>query len=126
MLDTRLIFIMLGSRLLSIGAVFIACVYCGKDFQSLGRHSWRCKKKLNNTSKPNEPEKTALQLDSEPVSGYNIVKHVCGKECKGMKGLKCTKGVAELWIIRNFLNRHDLNIYILTPAKQVSNDSKRK
>ena len=83
-----LIFIMFGSRLLSIFAVFIACVYCGKDFQSLGRHSWRCKKKLNSTSKPNEPEKTALQLDSEPASGYNIVKCACGKECKGMKGLK--------------------------------------
>ena len=79
---------MFGSRLLSIVAVFIACVYCGNDFQSLGRHSWRCKKKLNNTSKPNEPEKTALQLDSEPVSGYTIVKCVCGKECKGMKRLK--------------------------------------
>ena len=67
---------MFGSRLLSIFAVFIACVYCRKDFQSLGRHSWRCKKKLNNTSEPHEPEKTALQLDSEPVSGCNIVKCV--------------------------------------------------
>jgi len=79
---------MFGSRLLSIFAVFIACVYYGKDFQSLGRHTWRCKKKLNNTSEPNETEKKALQLDSEPVSGCNIVKCVCGKECKGMKGLK--------------------------------------
>ena len=43
---------------------------------------------MNNTNKPNEPEKTSLQLDSGPVSGYNIVKCVCGKECKGMKGLK--------------------------------------
>ena len=79
---------MYGSRLLLIVAVFIACVYCGKDIQSLDRHSSMCKKRLNNTSEPNEPEKTALQLDSEPVSGYNIVKCVCGKECKGMKGLK--------------------------------------
>ena len=63
-------------------------MYCGKDFQSLGRHSWRCKKKLNNTSESHEPEKTALQLDSESVSGCNIVKCLCGKECKGMKGLR--------------------------------------
>ena len=76
-----LFLIMFGSHLLSIVAVFIACVYCEKDFQSLGLHSWRCKKKLN------EPEKTALQLDSGPFSAYNIVKCVCGKECKGMKGL---------------------------------------
>ena len=62
-------FNMFGSRLLSIVAVFIACVYCGKDFQSLGWHSWRCKKNFYNTSEPNEPEKTALQLVSEPVSG---------------------------------------------------------
>ena len=58
---------MCGSRLLSIVAVFIACVYCGNDFQSLGWHSWRCKKKLNNKIKPNEPDKTILQLDLEPV-----------------------------------------------------------
>ena len=83
-----LCFNMLGSRLQSMFAVFIACVYCRKDFQSLGRPTWRCKKKLNNTSEPNEPEKTAVKLDSEPVSGCNIVKCVCGKECKRMKGLK--------------------------------------
>jgi len=81
-------FNMFGSRLLSIFAVFIACVYYGKDFQSLGRHTWRCKKKLNNTSEPNETKKKAVQLDSEPVSGCNIVKFICGKECEGMKGLK--------------------------------------
>ena len=34
-----LFFNMFGSRLLSIFAVSIACVYCGKDFQSLGRHT---------------------------------------------------------------------------------------
>ena len=79
---------MFGSRLLSLFAVFVACVYCGKDFQSLGRHIWRCKKKLNNMSEPNEPEKMAVQLDSEPVGECNIVKYVCGKECKGMKWLK--------------------------------------
>ena len=56
--------------------------------KSLGQHTWRCKKKLNNTCEPNEPEKTAVQLDSEPVSGCNIVKCVCGNECKGVNGLK--------------------------------------
>ena len=79
---------MFGTRLLSMFAAFIACVYCGKDFQLLGPYSWRYKKKLNNTSNPNEPDKTALHLDSEPVSGYNIAKCVWGKECNGMKGLK--------------------------------------
>ena len=67
---------MFGSCLLSIFAVFIACVYCGKDVQSLGGHTWRCKKKLNNTSEPNQTEKKAVQLDSEPFSGCNIVKCV--------------------------------------------------
>ena len=77
-----------GSCLLSIFAVFIVWVYCGKDFQSLGRHTWRCKKSLNNRSEPNEPKKTTAKLDSEPVSGCNIIKCVCGKECKGVKGQK--------------------------------------
>ena len=72
--------------------VKFCCIYClrvlWKNLQSLGRNTWRCKKGANNTSKPNETEKKAVQLDSEPVSGCDIVKCVCGKEYKGMKGLK--------------------------------------
>ena len=28
-------------------AVMVICSFCGDDFKSLGRHSWRCKKKMS-------------------------------------------------------------------------------
>ena len=91
-------------------------MYRGKDFQAIGPHQWRHRKKLNNIIEPNEP-KMALKMDSEPVSGCNIVKCTCAKECKGMKGLKCTKGNVQPWITSNFVKHHKLDIQILTPAK---------
>ena len=33
-------------------SVFVVCSYCGNDFVSLGRHSWRCKSRMMD----NEPE----------------------------------------------------------------------
>ena len=75
-------------RLLSIFVVFIACVYCGKDFQSVGRHSWRCKKKLHNVDEQGDSGNITLQRDSESNGACMVVKCSCGRECKGMKGLK--------------------------------------
>ena len=66
-------------------ALFIVCSFCGKDFQSLGRHSWRCKKKC---SSPDEVSIPTLQDDPNKVCQQNMVKCSCGKECKGVKGLK--------------------------------------
>ena len=65
--------------------ICIACSYCGKDFQSLGRHSWRCKKRLNNTREPHDIEPTILQRESESNEACKLVKCSCGKECKGLK-----------------------------------------
>ena len=59
--------------------LFIVCSFCGKDFQSLGRHSWRCKKKCSTPDEVSDPGQVCQQ---------NMVKCSCGKECKGVKGLK--------------------------------------
>ena len=66
-------------------ALFIVCSFCGKDFQSLSGHSWRSKKKC---STPDEVSIPTLQDDPGQVCQQNMVKCSCGKECKGVKGLK--------------------------------------
>ena len=71
-----------------IFAVFIACSFCGKDFKSLGRHSWRCKKRRPNSSATGEQPIPALHDESNQVCKRIVVKCSCGKECKGVKGLK--------------------------------------
>ena len=38
---------MLRRSVLFLFAVMVICSFCGDDFKSLGRHSWRCKKKMN-------------------------------------------------------------------------------
>ena len=77
---------MFTSSFLSIVMVFIACSYCGKDFQSLGRHSWRCKKVLNNTKEPDDIEPAILQGESVSNDACKLVKCSCCKDCKDMKG----------------------------------------
>ena len=72
-------------RLVWTFALFIVCSFCGKDFQSLGRHSWRCKKKC---SAPGDVSIQMLQDDSDQVCKQIVVKCSCGKECKGVRGLK--------------------------------------
>ena len=69
------------------------CWFCGKDFQSLGRHSWRCKSKIEGSN------------DANPINnGFNNIKHYqlkyvkpennaaivccCGRQCKGKRGLR--------------------------------------
>ena len=79
---------MFHCHLLWIFALFIVCSFRGKDFQSLGRHHWRCKKRLNSTSGPNQTINITLESESSVANVTNVVKCSCGKECKGVKGLK--------------------------------------
>ena len=47
------------SRLIIIALVtLVVSSFCGIDFQSLGRHTWRCKKKLVDNA---QEEKNALE-----------------------------------------------------------------
>ena len=78
---------MFHCRLLWIFALFTVCSFCRKDFQSLGRHRWRCKKRLDPTSGPNQTINITLESDSSAANVINV-KCSCGKECKEVKGLK--------------------------------------
>ena len=82
--------------------VMVICSCSGDDFKSLGRHSWRCKKKLNvsNVDNFNGNEQSQQQSHSRVLldsgntntllspSNCHCVKCCCGKICKGIRGRK--------------------------------------
>lgn len=82
---------MIRSSLLALFATLIICGFCGKEFLSLGRHSWRCKSKVDYEQENNVNENPAIELPANeclPVKSYKAVKCCCGKVCKGARGLK--------------------------------------
>ena len=93
---------MLRRSVLFLFAVMVICSFCGDDFKSLGRHSWRCKKKMNFTNGDNfngnqqsqQQSHSQVLLDSGNTntslspSNCHSVKCCCGKICKGIRGLK--------------------------------------
>ena len=81
------------------------CPHCGKDFVSLGRHTWRCQSRITGPAHPahNFPvqggSSTSFQgsvaagvvPNVSDVTGSQVavelVTCVCGRECKGRRGL---------------------------------------
>ena len=57
---------------------------------SLGRHTWPCKDRVDNGfhQPANSGEKNNSQRIPPIVANEKTVKCCCGKQCKGMKGLK--------------------------------------
>ena len=82
---------MIRTSLLALSVISIVCTWCGKDFVSLGRHTWRCRSKINpedinnNRSSSN---KTLGKTTTQPVLQVNEIQCSCGKKCKGHRGLK--------------------------------------
>jgi hypothetical protein len=82
---------MIRASLLALFSTLVICGFCGKDFASLGHHTWRCKNKVefDRTSKQNKvPAVEILTQECLPASSYKVVKCCCGKVCKGTRGLK--------------------------------------
>ena len=82
---------MIHSSLLTIFLVSVICSFCGRDFVSLGRHSWRCKRRAVEGQEPRTTVNQAinvLQEDQAPVKCNSDIKCCCGKVCKGIRGLK--------------------------------------
>ena len=88
---------MLRKSLMLLFLVMAICSFCGKDFVSLGRHSWRCKSKLHmgEESFGNSAQQTCLNteatmanINTSTPSNCHHVTCCCGKVCKGLRGLK--------------------------------------
>ena len=82
---------------------FAICGFCHKDFKSLQRHQWRCRKKLNDQQEDTRQrtyssDSSSIQLDhgnneieeanERLLSSNSEISCVCGKVCKGNRGLK--------------------------------------
>ena len=79
----------MASRLIISALVtLVVCNFCGIDFQSLGRHTWRCKKKLvDNTQEENNALENRTPVNNT-IPTNSIARCCCGKECKGLRGLR--------------------------------------
>ena len=83
---------MIRSSFIAMLSIFVVCSFCGQDFVALGRHSWRCKQRINQPEQEN-PGATprpvpVIQSPNVPLSSRMVVKCCCGKICKGARGLK--------------------------------------
>ena len=82
---------MIRSSLLVMFLVFVICSFCGRDFVSLGRHSWRCKRRVIEGQELRTTVNLSiniLQEDQAPVECISHIKCCCGKVCKGVRGLE--------------------------------------
>ena len=81
-------------------SVLAVCSFCGEDFISLGRHTWRCKRKLHQGPSQNHVTNGNSHLpqdlfilnnnmsDNNGPANTEEIKCACGKKCKGLRGLK--------------------------------------
>ena len=98
---------MIRSSLVAMLAICAVCSFCGKDFVTLGRHSWRCKEKIN--------QEMPVVHSPVRISNTNDVKCYCGKSCKGTRGLKMHQ--------RSCRVIHGLNNELLTDLEQQSTEN---
>ena len=84
---------MIRSNFILMLLVCVVCSFCGKDFVTLGRHSWRCKQRVHHAEQDHSADNTGNQMPvmNSPnvvISSRNVKKCCCCKMCKGARGLK--------------------------------------
>ena len=83
---------MIRSSLIGLLLVCVICSFCGKNFESLGRHEWRCKQKIHHANNAeNRTLRGRMPVISSPAVGTpkrGGIKCCCGKVCIGDRGLK--------------------------------------
>ena len=90
---------MIRASLLALFSTLIICGFCGKEFESLGRHSWRCKSKVENERESTINVNPVMEMSTQmrlPVKSCKAIKCCCGKVCKGAPVIsKCTSEAVE-------------------------------
>ena len=84
---------MIRRGILFIFASLVICNFCNLDFVSIKRHTWRCKFKIPMGENQRNHRIDITTIDhavdiSRNRSNSYLIKCVCGKECKGLRGLK--------------------------------------
>ena len=81
---------MIRSSLVAMLAICAVCSFCGKDFVTLGRHSWRCKEKINQDRPANTVNQNMPVMHSPVrISNTNDVSVIVVNHVKVRGGLKC-------------------------------------
>ena len=75
-------------RLVCLMGIFMVCSCCGKDFAVLGRHQWRCRKRMPNNVGSTNTRDSMADDDIDQGNEMNGIKCSCFKICKGVNGLK--------------------------------------
>ena len=91
--SVKRLLIMIRSSFIAMVLVCTICSFCGKDFVSLGRHSWHCKQRVNQVGQSGSERMTTREAPvvNSPavvISKCTVIKCCCGKICKGNRGLK--------------------------------------
>ena len=88
-------------------SVLIVCSFCGEDFISLGRHTWRCKRKLHQGASQNHVTNGNSHLpqdlfnlnnnmsDNNGPANTEEIKCACGKNAKAYVGSKLIRDHVE-------------------------------
>ena len=84
---------MIRSSFILMLLICVVCSFCGKDFVTLGRHSWRCKQRVHDAEQDHFAENAgkqtpAINSPTVVISSRHVIKCCCGKVCKGARGLK--------------------------------------
>ncbi len=92
---------MIRASVLALFATLMICGFCGKEFESLGRHSWRCKSKVEYEQEPTVNAKLLIlpwKCLYKNVYPLNLVKQsnvAVVRFVKELAVLKCTNEAAE-------------------------------
>ena len=83
---------MIRSTFIAMLLLCTVCSFCGKDFVSLGRHSWRCKQRVNQAGQSGSESATSREAPvvNSPavvISKRTVIKYCCGKTCQVQKSV---------------------------------------
>ena len=79
---------------------YSVCKFCGKDFESINRHKWRYKLRSHQSSSnsnvaiDNANSNNFVNpeiINNRSIANVEYIICSCGKQCKGLRGLKAHK-----------------------------------
>ena len=66
------------------------CDYCKNEFDHVNKHKWPCKARFDQSNHSNnlQNQDTLPVIDNNISHSTDLISCICGKQCKGVKGLK--------------------------------------
>ena len=63
--------------------------YCQNEFDHVNKHKWRCKARFDQSNHSNNVQnQDTLPVIDNISRSTDLISCICGKQCKGLKGLK--------------------------------------